>query len=100
MLAVYTQAADGHLVEYDADGFGGHVWNAYDLSVDADGGSAVAGSPDAIVFAGLLRVYIDDGGGHLTEYIPDGLGGHIWNAYDVSAAAGGGGGIGSSPSAA
>ena len=100
LVHVYVARWDGHLLEYLPDHVGGHVWNAYDHTLDAGGGTGVVGAPDSIVDTnGVVHVYVDAPGGHLVEYLPDHLGGHVWNAYDHTLDAGGGSTIGASPDA-
>jgi hypothetical protein len=82
-IHVYTQSSAGDLVEYVNDNANGHLWNAYDLSVFAGGGSPVAGTPNA-VYNGLIHVYVRAASGDLTEYVNDNANGHLWNAYDLT----------------
>ena len=96
---VYVAGAGGELTEYANDGVDGHAWNAYDLSVLAGGGSTVQGDPGAIVYGPTVHVYVQSASGHLVEYVNDGDGGHLWNAYDLSQDAGDGGPIGTDPAA-
>ena len=88
---VYVQSYDGHLFEYLPDHVGGHVWNAYDHTLDAGGGTTVSGAPSALFDpgSGMVHVFVASGAGHLMEYLPDHVGGHVWNAYDHSLDAGG-----------
>ncbi|HXQ19386.1 MAG TPA: polysaccharide deacetylase family protein [Acidimicrobiales bacterium] len=100
-VQVYARAANGDLVEYLNDGVGGRAWNAYDLSVSAGGGGPVGGNPNALydTAQGLVHVYAPAANGDLVEYVNDGVGGRAWNAYDLSASAGGGGPVGGNPNA-
>ena len=99
LVHVYVESGAGHLVEFLADHAGGRVWNAYDHSLDAGGGGAVGASPSAILDADqLIHVYVSGSDGHLMEYLPDHVGGHVWNAYDHTVDAGGGGTVSGSPS--
>lgn len=98
-LRVYTRAANGHLTEYVNDGLNGKIWNAYDISADAANGGPIVGTPDAFHVGGTVHIYAQGAGGHLMEYVPDGLGGHIWNAYDLGMAARGGVPISGTPDA-
>jgi hypothetical protein len=100
LIHVYVQASNGHLVEYDNGNLGGHPWNAWDLSAGASGGGTVNGTPSATIGDdGLLHVYVQGGNGHLTEYVNGNVGGHPWNAWDLSIGASGGGPVSGSPSA-
>jgi len=98
---VYARSSGGHLIEFVDDGLNGHQWNAYDLSFGAGGGGAVGGDPSAfdVFLGGLIHVYVQAGNGDLTEYVDDNVGGHLWNAYDLSFGASGGGPIVGAPSA-
>ncbi|HXX91869.1 MAG TPA: hypothetical protein VEI83_16750, partial [Acidimicrobiales bacterium] len=100
-IHVYVQALNGDMVEYVDDNVGGHLWNQYDLSVGASGGTPVIGAPSALVGANdhLIHVYTQAAGGHLVEYVDGDVGGHLWNAWDLSAGASGGGPVAGSPSA-
>jgi hypothetical protein len=97
-LHVYVESAGGHLVEYVNDQAGGHLWNAYDTSIIAGNGGPVSGTPSA-VYTGPVHVYVPSSAGHLTEYVNDGAGGHLWNAYDLSYFAGSGSPVAGSPAA-
>jgi len=101
LVHVYVRSAAGDLVEYVSDHLNGHVWNAYDLTVYAGGGSAAFDTPKPVYDAAqdLVHVYVRGPGGHLVEYLSDHASGHVWNAYDLSANAGSGGPIWSSPGA-
>ncbi len=97
-LHIYVRGANGHLMEYVNDDAGGSLWNSYDLSSSAGGdGGTIAGSP-AAVHTGPIHVYVMNAAGNLIEYVNDGAGGHLWNAYDQSALAGGGGPVSGTPS--
>jgi len=90
MIHVFAESASGHLMEYIPDHNGGHVWNAYDHTLDAGGGVVIGASPQAIIDTnGLVHVFVDSTAGHLIEYLPDHLGGRVWNAYDHTLDAGG-----------
>jgi len=104
-IHVYARTAGGDLVEYVDDGVGGHLWNAYDLSVGAGGGGSVGGSPVGLSLStpcdaadNLIHVYVATPIGQLVEYVDDGVGGHLWNAYNLSVGAGGGGAVTGRPS--
>jgi hypothetical protein len=99
LIHVYVRSASGDLVEYLSDHAYGHVWNAYDLSVAAGAGSAVAGSPGAVYIPSqdLIHVYVQSANGDMDEYISDHAFGRVWNAYDLSAYAGGGSVISGTP---
>jgi len=90
LVHVYVAATSGNLMEYLPDHLGGHVWNAYDHTVDAGGGVTIAGAPDPILVGSLMHVYVDSGASHLVEYLPDHVGNHVWDAYDHTLDAGGG----------
>jgi hypothetical protein len=99
LIHVYVESASGDLVEYLSDHAFGNVWNAYDLSVAAGNGSPVAGSPGALYRAGqdMIHVYVQSASGDMIEYISDHAWGRVWNAYDLSATAGGGSVISATP---
>jgi CHAP domain len=85
---VYGQAMSGDLTEFVNDGADGRPWNAYDLTVGA-AGPAVGGRPSAVVYGKTVHVYARATGGDLTEFVNDGAGGRLWNAYDLTRAADG-----------
>ena len=99
MAHVYAQAANGDLVEFVSDHLNGRTWNAYDLSAEA-GGPPIAATPSALYLAdqGMAHVYAQAANGDLVEFVSDHLNGRTWNAYDLSASAGGGP-VAGSPSA-
>jgi peptidoglycan-N-acetylglucosamine deacetylase len=76
------------LQEFVSDHLGGRIWNSYNQTNTA-GGPAILGSPDAVVLGPAVHVYAEASSGDLVEYINDGLFGRVWNAYDLTAAAGG-----------
>jgi len=96
---VYAQGTNGHLIRYLNDGLTGRTWNAYDLSAAAGGGSSITGTLDAFTYGSTEHVYVQGPGGHLFDYVADGTNGHTWNAYDVTANAGGFAPIASTPDA-
>ncbi len=85
---VYARAANGDLTEFINDGFGGRLWNAYNLTV-ITGGPTIAADPDATFYGPIVHVYGEASDGDLIEYVNDGFGGRLWNAYDLTAAANG-----------
>ncbi len=97
LVHVYVESISGHLEEYVNDGADGHLWNAYDLTVYAGGGAPVSGTP-APIYTGPVHVYVRSATGHLMEYVNDGADGHLWNAYDLTVYAGGGGSMVGTPS--
>lgn len=97
LMHVFVDSANGDLVEYVNDGVAGHVWNTYDHSLDAGGGSTVSSGPAARMVGGSVHIYVEAASGDLVEYVNDGAGGNVWNAYDVSSGAGGGGPISADP---
>ena len=100
LVHVYAVAANGHLTEYLADHQNGHVWNAYDLTGVSGGGTNVYATPNTVFNPAidLVRIYAEGAGGHLYEYLSDHQNGHVWNAYDLSAVAGGGTAVTGQPS--
>ncbi len=85
LVHIYAQNTNGDLVEYVNDQLNGRIWNVYDLSVDAGGGTFVAGVPDGVYLTqGTVHIYVRAADNDLMEYINDGLGGRVWNAYDLS----------------
>ncbi len=85
----YGRTAGGDLIEFANDGLWGRIWNAYDLTVDANG-PTLAGDPGALHATGnIVHVYVESSTGDLVEYINDGVGGRLWNAYDLTQLSGG-----------
>jgi len=91
LIHVYVRSAGGQLVEYDNGNVGGVPWNAWGLSTGASGGGPVGGSPDAFLDAGdgLIHVYVAAASHDLTEYDNGGVGGVLWNAWDLTLGSGG-----------
>lgn len=83
---VYSRSADGHLIATVADGLGGNIWNAYDLTFDSGGSVTIAGDPFAALVGGSASVYAVNAAGHLLEFR---RGATRWEVYDVTAAVGG-----------
>jgi CHAP domain len=80
---VFVRSATGDLVQYANDDAGGQAWNAYDLTTAADGLSIVD-DPTAIVVGTSVYVFGSAANGDLVEYTNDGVGGQIWNTFDLS----------------
>ena len=91
LIHVYVTASNGQLTEYDNGNLNGHPWNAWGLSFGASGGGPVTGSPSALLDAvdGLIHVYARATNGDLVEYVNGNVGGHPWNAWDLTAGSGG-----------
>jgi hypothetical protein len=85
---VYGRANNGDLTEFINDGFGHRVWNAYDLTAITRG-ATIAADPDAAFFGAIVHVYAESSNGDLIEFVNDGAGGRLWNAYDLTQIAGG-----------
>jgi hypothetical protein len=85
---VYARANNGDLIEFINDGFGGRVWNAYNLT-QITGGPTIAADPGAAFFGPIVHVYAEASNGDLIEFVNDGAGGRLWNAYDLTQIAGG-----------
>jgi len=88
----------GSVEQFVADHLNGHVWNAYNETVNANGptitgGSSVLNDPRD----GLLHDYVRADNGDLVEYVDNDVGGQLWNAYDLSFGSGNGGTIGNDP---
>lgn len=98
-IHLYVTSSVGDLTEYADDSAGGRPWNAYDLSALAGGGGKVSGDATTILYGITVHVYIQSASSHLTEYVNDGAGGHLWNAYDLSDDAGDGAPVGTAPGA-
>ena len=100
LIHTYVEGSNGHLTEYVSDHAHGNVWNAYDLSSYSGGGSPISGGPAAVYDAaqGLIHTYVEGSNGHMIEYVSDHADGNVWNAYDLSVYAGGGGPIVATPS--
>lgn len=99
VIHVVERASDGHLVEFADDGVGGNPWNAYDLTAAYAPSYPLAGDPAAVYDSarGTVEVYAEAFDGHLLELADDGVNGNAWNAYDLSAYAGGGSPINGTP---
>ena len=83
---IYLRGKDtDHLIEYTDDHLWGNVWNAYDQTKNS-GGPSISGHPSALTWNLTPHVYAASTGAALTEFIPDGGGGRLWNAYDQSRA--------------
>ena len=48
LIHIYVRAGNGQLTEYVNGNVGGHLWNAWGLSIGASGGGLIAGSPSAL----------------------------------------------------
>jgi hypothetical protein len=101
LIHVYVRSVTGDLIEYVDDGADGHSWNAYDLSFGASDGGTISGTPSAFYDPadGLIHVYVEASDGYLVEYDDGDWGGHLWNAWGLSAGATGGGQVASDPAA-
>jgi hypothetical protein len=85
---VYVNAS-GHVTEFVNDGFGGRLWNAYDLT-SISRGLPATGDPTAVFYtSSVVNVFVQGPGGVLLTYVNDGLGGRLWNAYDLTSASSG-----------
>jgi hypothetical protein len=84
LVHVYVEGTNYHLEEFLNDGANGHLWNAYDLSVYAGNGANIYNAPGVVVSGSAIHVYAQGMSTHLTEYVNDSAGGHLWNAYDLS----------------
>ncbi len=81
----------GHLIEFVADGLNGHVWNAYDLTTSALGGTPIVNTAVPQIEAGIIHAYTQSSlDGHLIEFAADHLNNRVWNAYDLTATSGNG----------
>jgi L,D-peptidoglycan transpeptidase YkuD (ErfK/YbiS/YcfS/YnhG family)/NADPH-dependent 7-cyano-7-deazaguanine reductase QueF-like protein len=90
-VQVFVQSDTGDLMSWVNDDQGGHLWNAYDLSSLAGSGAPIYANPDAVVNGATVDVFAESDAGDLVEYANDGVGGRLWNAYDLSSLAAGGG---------
>ncbi len=99
-IYVFERASDGHLLMYVDDGAGGRLWNVDDLTAVTGGVLPIAGDPSAVYDSAqkTIHVYAQGSNGDMVEYTDDNAGGQGWNAYDISAYAGGGSPIASTPS--
>ena len=88
------------LEEFVSDHLGNRVWNAYDQTLGSQG-PAITGRPSPVVVPldEIVHVYAQSSAGDLVEYVDDHLDGRVWNSYNQSLAAGGGGPIVGDPSA-
>jgi len=77
------------LLEFIPDHLGGRIWNAYDQTVST--GAQVTGDPAVYtpLDRGAPHIYVRGTNNNLLEFIPDNVGGHIWNAYDLTQASNG-----------
>lgn len=85
---VYARSSTGDLFEFVNDGFGGRPWNAYDLT-QITKGPTISADPGAAFFGPVVHVYAEAPNGDLIEFVNDGYGGRLWNAYDLTTAASG-----------
>jgi hypothetical protein len=98
---VYIQAPSGDLLEYVQNSPGGSTWGAWDLTAAAHGGMPIIGSPSAAYNAGdgQVHIYAEGTNGHLLEFVNDHVGGYLWNAWDLTAAAGNDAAVAGAPNA-
>ena len=76
------------LQEFVNDGFAGRTWNAYNQT-ETSGGPTISGRPSAIGYGPTVHVYARAADGDLNEFINDGSGAHLWDAYDLTQITGG-----------
>jgi hypothetical protein len=88
LVHAYKRSPNGDLFEFVADHLSGRVWNAYDVSAAATG-PVLAGEAVPVAVGGIVHVYGRAVGGDLVEFVSDHLNGRVWNAYDLTADAGG-----------
>lgn len=88
-IQVFAQGANGDLLQYVNDGLNGHIWNGYDVTTAAGGPRLpIASAPGALTYGTAVAVYAQGATGDLVEYTSDGVNGHLWNGYDITAVAG------------
>ena len=59
IVHVYVRSNSDHLVEFVNDNASGHLWNAYDQSVWAGGGTPIGSDPSAVLYQGSqVHVYV------------------------------------------
>ena len=81
---VYARANGGDLMEFDNDGAGGRLWNAYDLT-QISGGPTIGADPVALLIAGTqIHVFAEAADGDLIEFTNSGSGTHVWVAFDLT----------------
>jgi hypothetical protein len=56
VVDIFVQGPGGDLVSYVNDGYGGRLWNSYDLT-SASGGPAIGADPAAIINNGAVSVF-------------------------------------------
>jgi len=83
IVHVYAEAPDGDLIEFVNDGAGRRLWNSYDLT-QLSGGPTLGGDPTPLVTGTVDTIFARTSSGDLVEYVNDGAGGQLWNAYDVT----------------
>ena len=83
IVHVYAEASDGDLMEFVNDGAGGRLWNSYDLTQIA-AGPVLGGDATPLVTGTVDQVFARSSSGDLVEYTNDGVGGQLWNAYDLT----------------
>ncbi len=88
LLHVYVEAANGDFTEFITDNANHRLWNAYDQSAYT-GGPGIASTAEPSLVNGQTHVFARSTGGDLEEFINDGVGGRVWNAYDLTTAAAG-----------
>ena len=84
---IYMRGMGNNLLEFIPDNIGGRLWNGYDhtaeTGVEVGGDPAVFAAPD-----GSPHIYMRGMGNNLLEFIPDNIGGRLWNGYDHTAETG------------
>jgi len=85
---VFARASDGDLVEFTNDGANGQLWNAYDLTQEANG-PAIADDPNPILVGGALHVYAESSSGSLEEFVNANPAGQTWTSDNVTSLASG-----------
>src|SRR6185437_8746057 len=85
---IYIRGTNNNLLEFIPDGRGGRPWNAYDQTAATGAGVSGDSAVYTPVAGGAQHIYIRGTNNNLLEFIPDGRGGRLWNAYDQTAATG------------
>jgi len=88
LLHVYAEAANGDFVEFITDNANHRLWNSYDQSAYT-GGPGIASTAEPSLVGGQTHVFARSTDGDLEEFIDDGVGGRVWNAYDLTTLSGG-----------
>lgn len=83
IVHVYAESSSGDLIEFVNDGSGAHLWNFYDLT-EITSGPTLGGDPTPSINGPVDRIFARGVNGDLVEFVNDGVGGRLWNSYDIT----------------